>query len=95
MHLSYIFKKPLLTEKALQNAAKGIYSFVVDGGVTKHQLAKGCEDLFNVKVSTVRTITRKGKVKRVGRKMQKKERPEKKIAIITLKEGKIDVFPQP
>jgi len=52
------------------------------------------EKLYKVKVRDVKIMIRKGKKKRVGRKMTVKSLPSRKIAFIKLSEGKIDLFPQ-
>ncbi len=85
---------PVITEKTSQLAQNKIFTFQVNINSNKNQIAKTIEGLFGVTVNTVRVITRKGKEKRVGRKMVSKMLPDTKIAYITLKKGTIDLFPQ-
>lgn len=85
--------KPLITEKTSQLSQKKVYSFVVSDYSNKHSIAQTIESLFKVKVAEVNILVRKGKEKRVGKKMMYKKRPDKKIAIVSLKEGVIDLFP--
>lgn len=89
-----IIISPLITEKSSAAAQKKIYSFVVASKSTKHSVAEAIESIFKVKVADVNVFVRKGKEKRVGKKMMYKTRADKKIALVTLKEGVIDLFPQ-
>lgn len=82
-----------MTEKASQQASGGVYMFHVAATANKYQVKETIEDLFKVKVKKVTVTTRPGKVQRVGKRMASKTRPDRKIAYITLKEGKIDLFP--
>jgi large subunit ribosomal protein L23 len=86
-----IIKKPLVTEKStfLQDAFNQ-YVFLVHPSANRLQVKSAVETLFNVKVSDVRTMVRKGKPRRAfGRPITTK--PFKR-AIVTLRDGhKIDV----
>ena len=84
--------KPILTEKSLSLAKDGKYSFWVDKNLIKSQIKKLMEDVFGVHVTSVKTINYKGGIKTNLRK-RKIKIPERKKAIIALKEGeKIDLF---
>ena len=93
MNINNVFVKPLLTEKSIDKTAKSVYSFQVKNDANKNQIKSAAEKLFNVKVASVRTHIKKGKVKRVGQKMKPKKRSDVKIALIKLTSGKIDLFP--
>lgn len=91
--MNSILKRPLITEKAMNLSAEGIdkkqYVFEVDPAANKIQIKKAVEDMFEVKVLSVRTTRIKGKVKtRMTRRgmMRGKTRTIKK-AYLTLKEG--------
>jgi len=78
--------RPVVTEKS--SAAYGArkeYAFRVHSDATKPQIKEAVEKLFDVKVKSVNTLVRKGKVKAfkgtVGR-----QSPTKR-AIVTLAEG--------
>lgn len=92
MRTTDVIKGPLITEKLDQAREKlRQYSFIIDMGATKHDVARAITELFKVTVEGVRTSVVRGKVKRVGRSMGK--RPNWKKAVVTLKEGdKIDLF---
>jgi large subunit ribosomal protein L23 len=91
-----LIKRPLVTEKAtLMNEDLNKYVFEVDINANKIEIAKAIEEKFNVKVDNVRTIRMKGKTKtqftKKGRSVGK--RPDRKKAIVTLKEGfTLDLF---
>ena len=91
MRFQDIIKKPIITEKALAGGDKLTYVFSVDTRSNKHQIKESIEKLFKVKVASVRTHVKKGKVKRAGRKMKAKAQADVKMAIVALKEGKIDI----
>ena len=64
-------RQPLITEKStLVREADGTYCFKVHVGANKLEIARAIEKLFEkdkVKVASVRTARVKGKVKRMGR----------------------------
>lgn len=86
-----IIKKPVVTEKSMALLEENKYTFFVDLNANKIEIKKAVEDLFNVKVDKVRTMRVKGKLKRVRNRWGKT--PDRKKAIVTLKEGnKIQIF---
>ncbi len=94
MNIKDIILKPVFTEKATNMSKNKFYSFEVNYRVGKNQIKKAIEEIFKVKVEEIKTLIRKGKKIRVGRRMKIKKKSNKKIAFIKLKEGKIDIFPQ-
>lgn len=92
--MKQVLIRPLITEKATQMTKSKVYSFVVDSYSNKHAVKQTVETLYGVKVASVRVSIRKGKEKRVGKKMQTATRPDYKIALVTLKSGEIDIFPK-
>jgi len=81
---------PVITEKATMASEHNKVMFKVRKDATKPQIKDAIEKLFDVKVKSVNTLTRAGKVKvfknRVGRQSDVKR------AIVTLEEGqRIDV----
>ena len=76
----------LITEKISVMKEKGnVYVFQVAKDANKIDIKEAIEELFNVAVNNVRTITMRGKIKRLGRFTGK--RPNWKKAIVNLKEG--------
>lgn len=83
---------PVLTEKSLDRAKEGNYTFWVDRRLNKNQIRILVEETFGVHVVRVRTMNVRGEIKRTsrGRKTIIKSR---KKAIVALKEKeKIDLF---
>jgi len=85
MHLTQVIKKPVLTEKSYVGHANGTYTFLVDVKANKTQIKKTFEEIFEVKVKSVRTANYDGKEKTMGRYRGRTAAYKK--AIITLKDG--------
>lgn len=94
MNIKDVILKPVLTEKATDLVKKNVYTFEVNLKANKSQIKNTIEKIYNVKVDQVKTEIRKGKTRRVGRRMIAKKLSKRKIAFVKLKEGKIDIFPQ-
>lgn len=93
--ITEIIIKPIITEKYLQAAEKlKQYAFIVDKKANKYQIKQAIEKLYDVKVDRVNTQQYIGKVKirntRKGLAIGRVNRYKK--AIITLKEGNIDIY---
>lgn len=87
-----ILEQPLVTEKSVMTAEQGKYTFRVSRDANKIEIAQAVEQIFNVKVDKVNTVTVRGKKKRVGRHPQG-QTPTWKKAIVTLQPGqKLDIF---
>ena len=81
---------PVITEKATIASEHNQVMFKVARHATKPQIKEAVEKLFDVKVKSVNTHVRKGKIKAF--KGTVGEQPQIKRAIVTLEEGhKIDV----
>ena len=85
-----IIVAPVITEKATFASERSQVMFKVALNATKPQIKEAVEKLFDVKVKSVNTHVRKGKVKAF--KGTVGEQSEVKRAIVTLEEGhSIDV----
>jgi large subunit ribosomal protein L23 len=93
MRAQDVIHKPIITEKAMSGGEKNVYVFSVSSRANKHQIAQEVERLFNVEVSGVKTLVRKGKTRRVGKRRQTKTMPNMKKAYVTLKKGSINIVP--
>ncbi len=84
--------RPLVTEKGVHRASRNNqYAFEIHRDATKSDVKVAVEELFEVKVSKVRTQTRKGKIRRYRNKAGR--RPDWKKAIVQLHEDhRIDFF---
>jgi large subunit ribosomal protein L23 len=91
-----ILKSPVITEKSVilkedsteDNDARKqgqVLTFRVDKKATKPEIKGAVEEIFNVKVATVRTVQYDGKVKKRGR--IEGRRPGFKKAYVTLRKG--------
>lgn len=87
-----IIIEPVVSEKAYDGIdLLNAYTFLVDKRANKTEIRQAVEEIFDVRVSKVNTINRKGKKRRYGYKVGK--RPDSKRAIITLADGdSIDIF---
>ncbi|MBI3366088.1 50S ribosomal protein L23 [Candidatus Roizmanbacteria bacterium] len=94
MNIDQVIVKPVLTEKATNLAKEKTYMFEIALKANKDQVKNTLEKLYSVKVGRVRIMIRKGKERRVGRRMKSKRLSDTKVAFVELIDGKIDLFPQ-
>lgn len=88
-----IILRPLITEKSLRLAKEGKYTFEVAPDANKLEIKYAVERLFRVRVGKVHTIKVKGKTRTMfWGKMTRGKTKDWKKAIVTVKEGKIDIF---
>jgi large subunit ribosomal protein L23 len=81
---------PVITEKATIASERNQFVFKVARNATKPQIKAAIEKLFDVKVTAVNTLVRKGKAK-VFRGVRGRQQDMKK-AVVTLADGyRIDV----
>ena len=85
-----ILIRPMITEHTTDLMAEGKYVFIVDKRANKIQISNAVSEIFNVKVEKVNTINVKGKVKRRGRIVGK--RNDYKKAVVKLAEGETIEF---
>jgi large subunit ribosomal protein L23 len=81
-----VLVRPLMTEKSMQQKEEfNTVTFEVTTDANKVEIRHAVEKIFNVKVSAVRTASREGKWKRMGR-FEGRRRGWKK-AVVTLARG--------
>ena len=85
-----ILLAPVVSEKSYGLLDEGKYTFIVDPRANKTEIKIAVERVFGVKVDSVNTLNRQGKTKRT--KFGLGKRKNTKRAIVTLKEGSIDIF---
>jgi large subunit ribosomal protein L23 len=87
-----IIKRALITEKGTAARERGNqYFFEVARAANKIEIKSAIEEIFSVTVLDVRTMSRRGKSKRLG--VFSGRRSHWKKAVVTLKQGDtIDVF---
>jgi len=72
MDSTHIIIKPLITEKSTHlQETRNVYAFQVEQHANKIEIRRAIEAIYNVKVTDVRTMNRKGKPRRAGVKMAK------------------------
>jgi large subunit ribosomal protein L23 len=85
--------EPVVSEKSYSLLDRNVYTFKVHPSASKPEIRAAVEAIFDVKVSNVNTLNRKGKRRRNRRAMTFGSRPDTKRAIVTLAEGySIDLF---
>jgi large subunit ribosomal protein L23 len=63
-----VIKSPIVTEKmATATEQSNVWGFRVDKRANKIQIRQAVEEIWKVKVHSVKTMIRKGKPRRVGR----------------------------
>lgn len=87
-----IIFEPVVSEKSYDLVAThNTYTFIVDPRTNKTEIKQAIEAIFEVKVTSVNTMNRKGKRKRTGQIVGR--RKNTKRALVTLADGdSIDVF---
>lgn len=87
-----ILKSPVITEKAviakdeaINDGLAQVLTFRVNPAASKQEIKGAVEEIFNVKVTAVRTVNYQGKMKRRGR--HEGRRPSWKKAFVTLEKG--------
>ncbi|MDQ1293382.1 MAG: large subunit ribosomal protein [Actinomycetota bacterium] len=85
-----ILLAPVVSEKSYGLLDEGKYTFIVDPRANKTEIKIAVEQVFGVRVSSVNTINRQGKTRRT--RFGTGKRKDTKRAIVTLKEGTIDIF---
>ncbi|GAA4721007.1 MULTISPECIES: 50S ribosomal protein L23 [Promicromonospora] len=88
-----ILLAPVVSEKSYNLLDEGKYTFIVDPSANKTEIKIAIEKVFSVKVASVNTMNRKGKTRRTRFGLGK--RKDTKRAIVTLREGTIDIFGGP
>lgn len=89
MEPTQVIIRPVISEKSSALADAGMYTFRVHDKAHKTQIRQAVEQLFDVRVLSVRTSSVKGKPKRRGRMMGRTRNWKK--AVVKVREG--DVIP--
>ena len=81
-----VIRRPVVTEKSQIGREEGnLATFAVNPKANKHDIRRAVEELFDVKVRSVRTMRQPRKTRRIGRQIGR--RAEWKKAIVELAEG--------
>lgn len=88
-----VILRPVVSEKSYALLDEGVYTFVVHPDANRTEIRQAIESIFNVRVSKVNTLNRKGKLKRNRRNWTMGKRPDTKRAIVTLAgDDRIELF---
>jgi len=83
--------RPVVSEKSYASIERNTYTFVVRPDANKTEIKQAVQAIWEVRVVSVNTMNRRGKMKRRG--YTKGRRPDQKRAIVTLAEGdSIEIF---
>ncbi len=83
--------RPIVSEKSYAGLESNVYTFLVDRRANKTEIKEAIQEIWNVRVLSVNTLNRRGKVKR--RRFTQGKRADQKRAIVTLAEGdSIEIF---
>jgi large subunit ribosomal protein L23 len=83
--------RPVVSEKSYAGLESNMYTFLVDPRANKTEIKEAIQQIWNVRVVSVNTLKRVGKVKR--RRFTQGKRADQKRAIVKLAEGDaIEIF---
>lgn len=89
----HVIVKPVITEKSIQDATAGKFTFIVPKDANKYMITSSVEEAYSVNVVAIATMRVKGKRQRVGKRRQEVAKSAHKKAIVTLQKGqKITAF---
>jgi large subunit ribosomal protein L23 len=85
--------RPIVSEKSYGLLDADVYTFIVAPDANKFEIREAVETIFNVRVTKVNTLNRKGKRKRNRRTFAFGRRADTKRAIVKLAAGdRIELF---
>jgi large subunit ribosomal protein L23 len=85
--------RPVITEKSMLSAGRGLYTFEVLLGATKSQVKQAINVAFNVRVTSINALRRHVPGKGTGSKRLMGNASQQKYATVRLSKGQsIDLF---
>ena len=87
-----IIRRPIITEKSMDQVAARKYTFEVAKGANKIEIKKAVEEIFKVEVEKVTTINYIGKPKRQGVFAGKRADWKKAVVKLTENSKTIELF---
>jgi len=79
-----VILRPVVSEKSYGLIDRNVYTFVVRPTASKPEIRDAVEEIFDVRVTAVNTLNRKGKTKRNRRNLSRGKRADTKRALVTL-----------
>jgi large subunit ribosomal protein L23 len=93
MHAVNVIIGPIISEKSMNDASKGKYTFKVFVKAGKYDIKKAVEEKFKVNALKISTVIVKGRTVKAGAKRLEIIKSPFKKAIVTVKAGqKIAIF---
>lgn len=87
-----ILIKPVLTEKSYDYLPSKMYTFIVDKHANKTEIRQAVEAVFGVKVDSVHTVNKMGKIKRQGTTQGRRPATKKAYVKLTKDSKGIEFF---
>ena len=87
-----VVKATILTEKSYDYIAHRTYTFEVAKSANKIEIAQAVEEIFGVKVESVHTVNKLGKMKRQGRTQGRTASKKKAYVKLTADSKGIELF---
>lgn len=84
-HYGDVLVRPVITERSMEAAVGGKYTFIIGRRATKIDVKRAVNERFGVDVVDVNIINLPGKIKQAGR--HKYDVPVRRKAIVTLVSG--------
>ena len=86
-----VIVRPVVSEKSYAGLEANKYTFLVSSDASKTEIKEAIQKIWDVRVVSVNTLNRKGKVRR--RRLVKGKTADEKRAVVTLAEGdQIEIF---
>jgi len=83
--------RPVVSEKSYGALERNSYTFLVEPQANKTEIKEAIQQIWNVRVLSVNTVNRKGKLKRS--RLGSGRRPDQKRAVVKLAPGdSIEIF---
>ena len=95
MNLTSVIISPVISEKSMEDAGRGKYTFKVTVAANKKDIKKAVEEKFKVNVLNVSTVTVKGRKRAVRTRTRSIEVGKsvfKKATVKLAKDQKISIF---
>ena len=82
-----VILEPIVSEKSYGLIDQNVYTFKVPRSASKPEIRDAVQAIFDVRVTKVNTVNRKGKQVRNRRTGISTKKPDSKRALVTLAEG--------
>ncbi|GIN72204.1 50S ribosomal protein L23 [Bacillus sp. J14TS2] len=92
MDVRDVIKRPIITERSMEQTAVKKYTFEVDVKANKTLIKTAVEQIFEVKVEKVNVLNYKGKFKRMGRFVGYTNKRRKAVVTLTEDSNEIEFF---